>query len=314
MTMKLVVKEHINAITELDPINPYGMIPMNIGLMKGDLIVFAAEGDPRRFPAGTASGKVMITDPTAELGWVLADPDVNAARLLNKAGTFVQAGRPVCLNFNTYTGDCRFALAAVNSETPIFIAGEDSMDGEYATCYASVGSIANVMMDTHALTRGQLTAVTELGYGGPASSASKNIIGYALEPKASGSTGLVPVLLIGTGGVNVSMDDGGDQPEPQSIIKSFSANTITPESGYVYRSSVASHPSLTVNLPASPAEDYIFEVDFTSGSSFSQVTFMRNGAGYTVKLAGDGLNKKGKRYCLIVWWDGLYFWCACKAQ
>jgi hypothetical protein len=42
-------------------------IPALVGLTKGDIIVFAGEGDYRRLPVGTA-GQVLTADPTAELG------------------------------------------------------------------------------------------------------------------------------------------------------------------------------------------------------------------------------------------------------
>lgn len=308
--MKLIVKEHINAITELDPHNAYGMIPMNIGLMKGDLIVFYGEGDPRRFPSGTAFGKVMRTNPESPSGWELADQDASAVQLINRAGQFVPAGSPVHLWIDSYSGDGQFDLAVVNSSTPVFITGEDSMPGDAVTCYAAHGTIVPVLCKGAFIRRGGVVAVTEKGYCGLASSASKVVIGIATKYKAADSEELVPVLLTGTG---MSPVPYSDDDEHVSIIKTFSADTLTPESGYVYRSSkAAGHGSLTVTLPASPAEDFIFEINFNSTAAFTGVNFRRNGAGYDVKLAGDKLTNKSKRYNLIVWWDGLYFWCCSK--
>lgn len=55
---------------EVDPSNPTA-IPLSMGLMKGDILVYAGEGDIRRLPVGTA-GQVLTADPDSELGvrWV----------------------------------------------------------------------------------------------------------------------------------------------------------------------------------------------------------------------------------------------------
>ena len=51
----------------IDDDNPTSSIPMSIGMMKGDIIVFRGEGDPVRLPVGTA-GQVLTVDPNSELG------------------------------------------------------------------------------------------------------------------------------------------------------------------------------------------------------------------------------------------------------
>ena len=51
----------------IDDDNPTSSIPMSIGMMKGDIIVFRGEGDPVRLPVGTA-GQVLTVDPSSELG------------------------------------------------------------------------------------------------------------------------------------------------------------------------------------------------------------------------------------------------------
>ena len=51
----------------IDDDNPTSSIPMSIGMMKGDIIVFRGEGDPVRLPVGTA-GQVLTVDPDSELG------------------------------------------------------------------------------------------------------------------------------------------------------------------------------------------------------------------------------------------------------
>ena len=47
--------------------NTSNAIPMNIGLMKGDLLVYRGEGDVVRLPVGT-DGQVLVADSDSELG------------------------------------------------------------------------------------------------------------------------------------------------------------------------------------------------------------------------------------------------------
>ena len=78
--MKLIVREHINSITEvqkktfnivIEEIDNYGRIPKNIGLQKGDLLVYRGPGDIVRLQAGT-NGQILTADDTTETGlrWV----------------------------------------------------------------------------------------------------------------------------------------------------------------------------------------------------------------------------------------------------
>lgn len=74
--MKIIVKEHINAIAtpevreyhiEMDKTGSYNVIPMMIGLEKGDILVYKGEGNIARLPVGT-TGQKLTADPTSELG------------------------------------------------------------------------------------------------------------------------------------------------------------------------------------------------------------------------------------------------------
>lgn len=58
-----------------DDDNPSSSIPMGIGLMKGDILVYRGEGDVVRLPVGT-NGQVLTADSSAELGVKWADPVV----------------------------------------------------------------------------------------------------------------------------------------------------------------------------------------------------------------------------------------------
>lgn len=48
-------------------------IPLSIGLMKGDLLVYRGEGDLVRLPVGS-NGQVLTADDTAPLGIKWATP------------------------------------------------------------------------------------------------------------------------------------------------------------------------------------------------------------------------------------------------
>lgn len=50
-----------------DEENPTGSIPMSIGLMKGDILVYQGEGHVKRLPVGL-DGQVLTADSSAELG------------------------------------------------------------------------------------------------------------------------------------------------------------------------------------------------------------------------------------------------------
>ena len=50
-----------------DEENISGSIPMSIGLMKGDILVYRGEGDVVRLPVGT-DGQVLTADSSSTLG------------------------------------------------------------------------------------------------------------------------------------------------------------------------------------------------------------------------------------------------------
>ena len=80
--MKLIVIEHIDSVVEpvkeynnvyIDPTNSIDQISAEVGLAKGDIIVFRGPGDPVRLQAGSA-GQILTADPSAPLGVKWADP------------------------------------------------------------------------------------------------------------------------------------------------------------------------------------------------------------------------------------------------
>ena len=68
--MSVTVEREVNQIV-LDEGNVTNSIPMGLGLMKGDLLVYRGEGDVVRLPVGL-DGQVLTADSASELGvkWV----------------------------------------------------------------------------------------------------------------------------------------------------------------------------------------------------------------------------------------------------
>lgn len=66
---KIVVDKYVYEV-DIDASNP-NSVPIGMGLMKGDLLVYRGEGDLVRLPVGT-DGQVLTADTTSELGvkWV----------------------------------------------------------------------------------------------------------------------------------------------------------------------------------------------------------------------------------------------------
>ena len=74
--MKLIVKEHVGAVVEpivktfsitVEPIDSVNRIPIDIGLEKGDLLVYTGERQVVRLPVGT-DGQVLMADSTSPFG------------------------------------------------------------------------------------------------------------------------------------------------------------------------------------------------------------------------------------------------------
>ena len=81
--MKLIVIEHIDSVAEpvkeynnvyIDPTNSIDKISAELGLAKGDIIVFRGPGDPVRLPIGT-DGQILVADSTEPLGLKWVDPE-----------------------------------------------------------------------------------------------------------------------------------------------------------------------------------------------------------------------------------------------
>ena len=97
------------------------------------------------------------------------------------------------------------------------------------------------------------------------------------------------------------------------LVKTFSTTSLTPLNDVEYRQS-SSINSLAITLPPlNPSDVWITSVNFSASGTFTSVTFTRNGSSYTPKVVGDTLNLQSRRYNLVIWWDGSYFWVASKA-
>ena len=64
--MPVTVEPNVYRIAT-DEENTTGSIPMSIGLMKGDILVYQGEGYVKRLPVGT-DGQVLTADSSTELG------------------------------------------------------------------------------------------------------------------------------------------------------------------------------------------------------------------------------------------------------
>lgn len=68
---KIVVDKYVYEV-DVDASNP-NAVPLGMGLMKGDILVFRGESDLVRLPVGS-DGQVLTADSTAPLGVKWATP------------------------------------------------------------------------------------------------------------------------------------------------------------------------------------------------------------------------------------------------
>lgn len=141
---------------------------------------------------------------------------------------------------------------------------------------------------------------------------------------------LLATVTVADGFVTVNPTDVKDrryvfklgQESVESITLSGSGTSrtgsVTPQNDRIYRASSSnSLKALTVYLPANPHATFITEVDFTSlnDAAYQGVTFYKEDTttAVTVKVKGDKLTLAGKRYDLLIWWDGASWICASMA-
>ena len=105
-------------------------------------------------------------------------------------------------------------------------------------------------------------------------------------------------------------------PSDNNTILSFSGNSVVCKNDREHRNNSALS-SLTVYLPTNPSSTFITGVCFSTGSSFSGITFRKGTpSGSTVinqKTMGDTLNLLNRRYNMMIWWDGVQYAVAVKS-
>lgn len=205
--MKLIIREHINTIAEVekrvytvevDAINNYNKIPASIGLMKGDIIVFRGAGDPVRLPSGSLAGRVLTTDPTSTTGlvWASGGGGAGATTTLNNGTASTLSAGTIVHPTLDQNGVEREAIKAMRY-TPgrLYITSEDCPAGEDVECYGIPGTIAQVLV-SGSIDIGDPIVVADSGGVGEALPGGTPTVGYCLETKSSSSVGLVKALLV----------------------------------------------------------------------------------------------------------------------
>lgn len=141
--------------------------------------------------------------------------------------------------------------------------------------------------------------------------------------QVTGETYEIPLaqVLVGAGVVTIASGTITDLRYvfhlPADSADSFSGTTLTVKNDHEYRNPTAIG-SLTVILPEDPHETFMCSVCFASSSAFTSVTVMR-GTGTTIsgtsnlKLKGDALTLPSRRYNIVFYWDGSYYWAASAA-
>jgi len=103
---------------------------------------------------------------------------------------------------------------------------------------------------------------------------------------------------------------------PSDTVETFSSTTLTPENDREYRNGTELN-ALTINLPEDPHPTFMTSVNFTSSASFSGVTVNKGSTTISgtsdLKVKGDTLNLVSKRYNIVFYWDGSYYWAASAA-
>lgn len=184
----------------IDSDNPESNIPSSLGLTKGDLIVFAGENAPVRFPSGNTPDKIMLTDPTSPTGWRLGDiadgggggGGAQTVTLINNSGSTILAGTVVIIDKSA--GEREIRKAKKTDSGTLFITATESQTGNTVECYCIPNTICSVICTNAAVAVGDYLALSSID-GLAAKSTTSISIGIALTSKPSGSVGYVKVLL-----------------------------------------------------------------------------------------------------------------------
>ena len=235
--MKLVVKEHINAIAEvtqkvytiyIDALERYGSIAEGIGLAKGDLIAYRGSGDPVRLPVGS-SGKVLTADPTQPTGLRWGDPQTSLSgtvTLKNVSGAQIVAGTVVALLSSTERGVIK---APGYCGEKLFIAAEDANNNADIVCYHLPGTVCEVLV-TGTANYGDALIVSSTAGVAQAVSSGTPTVGTAMEAKAGSSTAKMLVMLVENKALGITNNDSSSHSE--GTLYTFSGGATQDSNGY----------------------------------------------------------------------------------
>lgn len=199
---------------EIDSSNPNYYLPADIGLTKGDVIVFEGAGSPVRFPAGNVADKVPVTDPTSQTGWILKNYNeggggggsgTQTITLVNNTGATIPAGTIVTLDME---GEEREIKKAIVGDKNLFITADNASSGSDVECYSIPKTICNVLCADENISVGDLIGISETPGIGTVD--DTGIIGIALTEKELGDgVSVIKVLLklYSTGDVNYTISD-----------------------------------------------------------------------------------------------------------
>lgn len=217
--MKLVVREHVNHIAEVtkkvfsvnvSAIDNYGKLSADIGLLKGDMIVYRGNGDPVRLPVGT-TGKVLTADPTQPEGVRWSDAGGGGAGattvLHNASGVQITTGTILYVLPEDQLISAREAVKAFRyTEGRLYIAREDTAADQDVDCYGIPGTIAQVLV-TGSCALGDALVVSDTSGVAEALADGEPTVGVAMEAKSSSAVGLVTTLLVENKAVRASNAD-----------------------------------------------------------------------------------------------------------
>ena len=198
--MAINVQQNVYRVV-IDQNNPNYYIPAEIGMAKGDIIVFNDAGSPVRFAAANVADKALLSDPTSATGlkWGTVSGGGGSGggsalvTLTNNSGSTIAAGAVVALDEEGNGTEVRKATASDGQ--PLFISSDEYATGNDMLCYAYANCICNVLCTEDAVSIGDPICVSSTA--GIAEAGTYPTIGFAVSAKASGSTGYVKVLLSG---------------------------------------------------------------------------------------------------------------------
>ena len=301
--MKVIVRESVNHIATpqiktykviIDALNSYNKIPQDIGLMKGDLIIFRGAGDPIRFASGNAAGKILLTDPTTESGWTLSVPAASAASIAlhNDTGLPVAAGTVVVISSGT-----DFVKAASTDSGTLYVTADDCPAGEDVACYGPLGSICLIQCTSAAVSAGDLLTVSSTAGQCCTATDGDREVAVAITAKASGSAGTVKAILTGTStAATAPLDSNNRQLATTAFVRKeilyfYQEAVSTASNAEIFRITNDLIDADTVVLECTFADPSYITSDISWTSAAGYISFI--GTCTTATTANVTLGRKG---------------------